>query len=89
MGFARTNIRESKMIKAGTMIVTDEKAPKFLTIEVKDDEGKVIASFQADAKTFATGSCGFHAQGKITNQKSLKKYQANFLLTLIGSKPPK
>lgn len=43
------------------MVTTDEQAPKFLIIEIKDDEGKVWGLLQADAKTFATGSCGFHA----------------------------
>jgi CDP-glycerol glycerophosphotransferase (TagB/SpsB family) len=71
------------------MVTTDEQAPKFLTIEIKDDEGKVWGLLQADAKTFATGSCGFHAQGKLTNQKTQKKYQTNLLFTLVGSKPPK
>ena len=71
------------------MITVDEKQPKHLTIEVKDDEGNILASFKAEPKTFQSQSTGFRAHGKITNPKSMKKYQANFLITLIGSKPPK
>jgi hypothetical protein len=55
-------------------------------VDVKTDE-RVLASFGLAEKQFKTGSRGFHAQGKV--EADGKRYQANFLLVEIGSKPQK
>lgn len=39
----------------------------------------------AEAKTFSTGSVGYHATGKATLDG--KRYQVNVMLVEIGSKP--
>jgi hypothetical protein len=43
------------------------------------------------AKNFSTGSTGFHANDKliIDPAKPEERYQLNFMLTKIGSKPKK
>lgn len=41
-------------------------------------------SVLADVKRFATGSSGWHYQGKITIDG--QKVQVNFLMTVVGSK---
>ena len=67
----------------------DQKAPKFLEITVKDNEGKVWSTIYAHSKDFSTGSVGYFASDKITNPDSGERYQTSFTLTLIGSKPGK
>jgi len=47
----------------------------------------VLTTFELAEKQFKTGSRGFHAQGKV--ELDGKRYQANFLLVEIGSKPKK
>lgn len=51
-------------------------------------EDGTMQTFGLTAKTFSTGSRGFHAQGKVLNANG-KKYQANFMLIEVGSKPKK
>lgn len=57
-----------------------------LRIEILEGS-KTLASFELTKKQFKTGSRGFHAQGKM--ELNGKRYQANFLLVEIGSKPAK
>lgn len=47
----------------------------------------MLTTFDFTEKEFKTGSRGFHAQGKV--ELDGKRYQANFLLVEIGSKPQK
>ena len=67
----------------------DQKAPNFLQITIKDDEGKVWSTLLAKAKDFSTGSVGFYVSDKITNPDSAERYQSSLSFTLIGSKPGK
>ena len=67
----------------------DPKAPKFLEITIKDNEGKVWSTFYAHGKDFSTGSVGFFASEKLTNPESGERYQSSLSFTLIGSKPGK
>ena len=67
----------------------DSKAPKFLEITVKDNDGKVWSTLYAHSKDFSTGSVGYFASDKITNPESGERYQTSFTFTLIGSKPGK
>jgi hypothetical protein len=67
----------------------DPKAPKFLEITIKDNEGKVWATSYAQAKEFSTGSVGYYASDKATNPESGERYQCGLSFTLIGSKPEK
>jgi hypothetical protein len=67
----------------------DPKAPKFLEITIKDNEGKVWATMYAHTKDFSTGSVGFYASDKVTNPESAERYQTGLSFTLIGSKPGK
>ena len=50
---------------------------------IKDDLGQVLQVFDLSAKTFKTGSRGYHGQGKLSVNGS--RYQANLLLVEIGS----
>jgi len=52
-----------------------------VTIQLKG----VKQEFILNKKDFKTGSRGYHAQGKI--QVEDKRYQCNFLVVEIGSKP--
>lgn len=52
-----------------------------VTVEIED----VSQEFSLVAKTFKTGSRGYHAMGKM--QVGDKRYQCNLLLVEIGSKP--
>ena len=67
----------------------DPKAPKFIQISVKDNEGKDWSTVIAQAKDFSTGSVGYYASDKITNPESAERYQCSLSFTLIGSKPGK
>ena len=67
----------------------DSKAPKFLEVVVKDNEGNVWSTLYAHAKEFSTGSVGFFASDKLTNPDSSERYQSSLTFTLIGSKPGK
>ena len=67
----------------------DSKAPKFLEITVKDNEGKGWATLYAHTKDFSTGSVGFFTSDKLTNPDSSERYQTSMSFTLIGSKPGK
>jgi hypothetical protein len=67
----------------------DPKAPKFLQISVRDNEGKEWSTVIAQAKDFSTGSVGYYASDKITNPESAERYQCSLSFTLIGSKPGK
>jgi hypothetical protein len=57
-----------------------------IKVEVKVGD-QVVTTFDLAEKQFKTGSRGFHSQGKV--QIDGKRYQANFLLVEIGSKPEK
>ena len=67
----------------------DPKAPKFLEIVIKDNEGKVWSTLYAHAKDFSTGSVGYFASDKLINPDSAERYQSSLSFTLIGSKPGK
>ena len=65
----------------------DEKAPDFLTVEIKH-EGKTWGIIHAMPRDFTTGSKGYYGVDKIINIENLKaRYQVNMNITLIGSKP--
>lgn len=51
---------------------------------LKDQDGNTLAKIVANEKTFATGSRGFHGQGKI--EIDGKRYQVQVQLVEIGSK---
>jgi hypothetical protein len=53
--------------------------------ELKDESGKTLAIYTANAKTFKTGSRGFYAMGK--TEIDGKRYQVQVQLVEIGSKP--
>lgn len=55
------------------------------TIIVKSDEGQEVGIVPLTAKTFSTGSRGYHGFGKV--QIGEKRFQCNFILVEIGSKP--
>ena len=64
----------------------DGKAPKFLEIIIKDDNGRIWKTVYATEKTFSTGSVGYFISDKMTNMESSERYQINGTFTLIGSK---
>jgi hypothetical protein len=67
--------------------MTDEKAPDFLTVEIKH-EGETWGIIHAMPRDFTTGSVGYFGVGKIINTENPKaRYQVNMNITLIGSKP--
>lgn len=70
------------------MAKIDPVAPAALVAEIKDvATGQVWGQLLLQAKSFATGSKGFHATTKIANpQNSEARYQCNFQMILIGSK---
>jgi hypothetical protein len=56
-----------------------------LTAVIRDEQGgQVVGVVVAAAKTFATGSKGYHGQGKV--EIAGRKYQAQLQLVEIGSK---
>ena len=68
----------------------DEKAPDFLTVEIKDPEGRSWGVLHAMPRDFNTGSVGYFGVGKIFNMENPKaRYQLNLNITLIGSKHEK
>jgi hypothetical protein len=67
----------------------DEKAPEYLTIEIKA-AGESWDVIYAVPRDFNTGSVGYFGVGKIVNPENpLARYQFNMNITLIGSKPKK
>ena len=67
--------------------MTDEKAPEFLTLEIKDKE-KTWGVIHAMPRDFTTGSIGYFGVGKLFNAENPKaRYQVNVNITLIGSRP--
>jgi hypothetical protein len=69
--------------------MTDEKAPDFLTMEIKGMD-KSWAIIHAMPRKFSTGSVGYYGVGKIINTENPRaRYQVNINITLIGSKPEK
>jgi hypothetical protein len=64
----------------------DEKAPDYLTVEIKS-MGKSYGVIHAMPRAFSTGSVGYYGVGKIFNEENPKaRYQVNINITLIGSK---
>jgi hypothetical protein len=55
-----------------------------ITATIKSDNQEVITLILPD-KVFSTGSKGFHKSEKITINN--KRYQLNFMLIEIGSRP--
>ena len=65
----------------------DDKAPEYLTMEIKDPEGKPWGIIHALPRDFNTGSVGYFGMGKIFNPESpVARYQINTNIALIGSK---
>lgn len=75
----------------GELLGGDERKRRMATVYVdvifKDENGNVVGKLVANEKTFASGSRGFHAQGKI--ELDGKRYQCQAQLVEIGSKPSK
>ena len=57
----------------------------YVDVIFKDENGEVLGKLVANEKTFASGSRGFHAQGKI--DIAGKCYQCQAQLVEIGSRP--
>jgi hypothetical protein len=51
---------------------------------LKDENGVSVGVLVLNDKQFASGSRGFHGQGKV--EINGKRYQVNFMLVEIGSK---
>jgi hypothetical protein len=68
-----------------TTFLTRRRLHKMFTVEIKDENGKLVAMMTMSAKNFSTGSKGYHATGKV--DVNGKKHQANFMLVEVGSKP--
>jgi len=65
----------------------DEKAPEFLTLEIKDPDGRSWGILHAMPRDFTTGSVGYFGVGKIFNTENpTARYQLGANITLIGSK---
>ena len=68
----------------------DEKAPEYLTIEIKGPDGEPWGTVHALPREFNTGSVGFFGMGNIFNPDNpVSRYQFNMNIALIGSKPKK
>jgi hypothetical protein len=66
--------------------MTDEKAPDFLTLEIKD-MGESWGIIHAMPRDFNSGRKGYYGVGKIINTGNPRaRYQVNVNITLIGSK---
>ena len=64
------------------------KATRSLVVEVKDSQGAIVGTLLATERTFATGSKGFGAYGKIgVKGSSQGYYQVGVNIVLVGSKP--
>jgi hypothetical protein len=57
----------------------------YIDVIFKDENGQVLGKLVANEKSFASGSRGFHAQGKI--DMAGKRYQCQAQLVEIGSRP--
>jgi len=55
-----------------------------IAVKVEMD-GEAVGVMQLNPKVFKTGSTGFYANGKVMIDN--KKYQAQFQLVEVGSKP--
>ena len=70
----------------GNSMKRDEKAPEYLTIEIKSPS-ETWGMLHAIPRDFNTGSVGYFGVGKISNPENpIARYQFNFNITLIGSK---
>ncbi|MDR0408903.1 MAG: hypothetical protein LBH18_00690 [Spirochaetaceae bacterium] len=68
----------------------DDKAPEFLEIVVRGNDGKEWSVVEVPKKEFSTGSVGYYGSEKLKNPENPEmRYQCSFSFTLIGSKPPK
>ena len=56
-----------------------------LSVEIRDNENKVVGTLTAPEKLFKTGSRGFYGMSKI--QIGEKRYQVQVQIVEIGSKP--
>ena len=66
----------------------DKAAPEYLTAELKDETGKVIANLVLTKREFSSGSQGYGCSDKIVNPANpIARYQCGFNATLVGSKP--
>ncbi len=57
----------------------------YVDVIFKDENGNVVGKLIANEKTFASGSRGFHGQGKV--EIGDKRYQCQAQMVEIGSKP--
>jgi hypothetical protein len=65
----------------------DDKAPKYLTIIVQDDQGRKLKEILMPEKEFSTGSVGYYASDKLINPDNPEaQYQLGLSAALIGSK---
>ena len=62
--------------------------PAWLTVEVKDENGRVLSMVKCSPHVFKSGSHGFYGNTKIELADG-SKLQAGYNLTVIGSKPTK
>ena len=59
-----------------------------MRIVVLDDNGQQIGGGVLKAKTFSSGSRGFHGSFKVEVSET-ERYQSSGMMVLIGSKPKK
>jgi len=68
----------------------DDKAPEYLTIEVKAASGESWGTIHGIPRDFNTGSVGYFGVAKLSNPENpIARYQFNLNVTLIGSKTKK
>lgn len=72
------------LVNSAFLAITWEAA-LYVDVIFRDEEGKVLGKLVANEKTFASGSRGFYANGKI--EIAGKRYQCQAQLVEIGSKP--
>lgn len=65
---------------------TDRLPHKVLTFIILDEDGNEVSRTAATARAFASGSCGFHATGKVTVGTKGVRYQLNQQAIAIDSK---
>ncbi len=58
-----------------------------LTATIRNEDGKSLGVLVLNEKTFATGSTGYHGQGKV--EIGGKRYQMQAQMVAIGSKEQK